>query len=603
VLILLLSLILALPAVVHASDTVTLSTAPISVLRPPEGLIHPATHSAWIMGSVIWPKRPFRINGTSVMPHPSGGFLAYLPITPGTFTFHCELDLPDGTTAFLNRTIFVLPPLQASSTAQTRIEPEMMQPDKDLELRPGDWLVVQMKGPPGGQAEFQIQGKRKRFPMASNPLGIYKGAYQIQSDDLLESSEIYFYLTGPNKSSTWTRAKGKLTVRAGSPSVVAVKSNGVVNVRTAVGEGFFLYPPLGTKFLAVGRSGAETKVQLSPTLEGWIDTGTLQTLQAGTPPPHAILDVLRTSGTLDSTIVYLGLTDAVPFEIEPDDHLDALNIRLFYTSGGTDWMIYDSSDTYVQEVRWRQETSDTAVVTIRLDPRSKIWGWHASWEGGALKIELRHPPHFSAYGSVFAGRTIVLDPGHMPSAPGEIGPRGLLEKDANLAIAKALEHLLYREGAKPVMTRSGDDEVGLLERPRIAWENRGDIFVSIHNNGLPYGEDPFQRPAGFQIFYYYPMSLPLARAVHHSYLKRIPLPDGKLRYGNLLVARTTEMPAILVESAYMTYPEQEVLLATPSFQRKLAKAMLEGLRDFLESERKRQRHSGIANFQGRKTRN
>jgi N-acetylmuramoyl-L-alanine amidase len=89
------------------------------------------------------------------------------------------------------------------------------------------------------------------------------------------------------------------------------------------------------------------------------------------------------------------------------------------------------------------------------------------------------------------------------------------------------------------------------------------------------------------------MSLELAADVHHSYVKRIPLPDGKLRYGNLLVARTMEMPAILVESAYMPYPDEEVLLSTPSFQRKLARAILEGMREFLESERRRQRRIGF----------
>jgi N-acetylmuramoyl-L-alanine amidase len=423
--------------------TVAGSTAPINIVRPLEGLIHPAAHGAWIIGWVTHPKSPFRINNQPIKVHRLGGFLAYLPVTPGTFTFHCELDLPTGTTSF-NRTIFVTPPLQADPTTQTRIDPAPMQPAVDLDLKPGDWLIVEMKGTPGGQAEFQVQGKRKRFPMTetSHSLGIYKGAYQLQPDDLFESSKIYFYLTGPNKSSAWTAAKGKLTVQAGSPSVAIVKSNGIVNVRTDLGEGFFLYPPSGTKFLTVGHAGAETKVKLSPSLEGWVDSSALQTLPAGTPPPHAILDVLRTVSTPDSTIVYLGLTDNVPFQIEPSDHMDALSVRLFYTSGGTDWMVYDSTDTYVQGMHWRQETSDSVTVTLRLDPQSRLWGWHASWEGGGLKIELRHPPRLPVRGSVFAGRTIILDPGHMPSAPGEPGPRGIPEKDVNLAMAYGLLNLL-----------------------------------------------------------------------------------------------------------------------------------------------------------------
>jgi N-acetylmuramoyl-L-alanine amidase len=225
-------------------------------------------------------------------------------------------------------------------------------------------------------------------------------------------------------------------------------------------------------------------------------------------------------------------------------------------------------------------------VTFQLDPGHLLWGYHTQWEGGSLKLELRHAPDFAPRGeSPLKGRVIVVDPGHGPGSPGATGPRGLVEKDANLAIATALQALLAKEGAKVVMTRTTDDSVSLGERSRIAWENRGDLFVSVHNNAVGDGDDPFKPPRGFSVYYYQPHSLELARATHLSYRKNIPLPDEGLRYGNLMVARATEMPAVLTESAYMILPEQEALLLSPPFQRRLAGALADGIRAFMEQAR------------------
>ena len=74
------------------------STAPIVVVSPPEGLSMPLAEGEFILGSVSDPTAPFRINGATVAAHPNGAFLAWLPVSPGTFTFHCSLNLQSGAT-------------------------------------------------------------------------------------------------------------------------------------------------------------------------------------------------------------------------------------------------------------------------------------------------------------------------------------------------------------------------------------------------------------------------------------------------------------------------------------------------------------------------
>jgi N-acetylmuramoyl-L-alanine amidase len=170
----------------------------------------------------------------------------------------------------------------------------------------------------------------------------------------------------------------------------------------------------------------------------------------------------------------------------------------------------------------------------------------------------------------------------MPSAPGAIGPLGTKEMDANYAIAQAAAERLKREGAIPLLTRrSPDDEVSLVDRPRQAVEREADLFVSIHNNALPDGTNPFSKPRGFTVFYYHPHSLGLGRAVHAAYRDSIALPDEGLQWDNLLVARLTAVPAILIENAYIIMPDQEARLNDAAFRDSLAKALVSGLRSFM----------------------
>jgi N-acetylmuramoyl-L-alanine amidase len=249
----------------------------------------------------------------------------------------------------------------------------------------------------------------------------------------------------------------------------------------------------------------------------------------------------------------------------------------------TNWIVYNSTDDFIDEVRLKQETSDIVALTVRLKPGHKLWGFWPVWDGNALRLDLKKPPRM-VKGNPLAGVRIFLDPGHMPSAPGALGPLGTKEMDVNLAIALEASKLLAKEGAVPLLSReSSSDEVSLVDRPKLAVERRADVFVSVHNNFLGGETNPFKGgPHGYSIFYYHPHSLALARAVYEAYPKRVPLAGEDLRFGDLLVCRLSAMPAILTESAYLIFPDQEALLLDPGFRLKVAQSIVDGLRAFLK---------------------
>lgn len=585
------SIFVALPALGASFPALerSTSTAPISMIYPAEKTVLPLTEGEFVLGSVSEPKARFEINGQTVAVHSNGAFLAWLPIAPGTFTFTCALDLKDGATTY-RRTVFVTPPPAALPEKPLAIDKDSLWPQADLELRPGDWLLARMKATPGQKAQFRLRGRPWR-PMreANSALGIYEGAYLVAPGE--EQAGPVEFLLGSGWGAVKAATQARVALTSQSPPIAVVKGEGPVPMRAGPGEGDDLFPAYGgTRFVTAGRQGTETKVRLSAALSGWIETKNLDFLPPGTQPPRALTDAVTTKASEDGTVVRISLTERVPFQIEEDGDPGSLTVRLYDALAHTNWIVYHSADSLVSELRVRQESSDSVAVTVRLRPGLSLWGTRASFEGSSLKIELRRPPRLAeAPASPLSGRIVFLDPGHNPSQTGATGPLGTREMDVNFAIAKAAEGLLLKEGAVPVLSRNtNEDEVPLAERPRLAWEKKADLFVSIHNNNPAPGKNPFLRPHGYSIFYYHPHSLALAREIHRSYQKTLGLPDEELRFGDLLVLRATEMPSVLTESAYMTFPEQEEMLLDPKFQQTVAQTIVEGLRSYLEKERTRQ---------------
>ncbi|MBI2068976.1 MAG: N-acetylmuramoyl-L-alanine amidase [Elusimicrobia bacterium] len=565
---------------------VVFSTPSIKVNYPEFDRKVGAQRAVFILGNVQPPESNFRINGSSVPLYHNGGFLAYLPVAHGTFTFVCEAEF-SGSTSTLDHRIYVSKSLEPGVADERTIEEEFTWPRKDVELKPGDWLRVQIKAAPRMKGYFQIKGVDGEWPLAEGAgSGLYSGAYQIQPEDKLKRAAIRFFLKG-KKGKVKAKASGLVTVLRGPWAVAVVapgKSDSAV-VRTGPLTGYMMFLPGGVKVLVDGKMGDESRLWLSDAESGWIETSKLEFLPRATPQPRAVLSSAGTQASSSATYALLGMSDKVPFQAELLED-DFLRLKLYHTYAYLNWIVYDSSDTFVDWIRWRQEATQVAAVEIKT--KKPMLGYDAYYENGILKVEIRHPPVFAPPPkSALDERLIVLDPGHSPSDPGRIGPMGLTERELNLRTALLLKPLLEKEGARVLLTRDADIEVSLQDRVRLAQSVKADAFLSLHNNALGDGENPFLLPHGFSLFYYHPHSMPLAQKIREAYKRNVPLYDEGLRYGNIMVARMSLMPAALVESAYFIFPDQEAMLNDPVFQEKLARSLLEGLKGFFEDMRKR----------------
>lgn len=561
----------------------------IDVVYPPEGVSIPYASGTFIFGNVFPSTAALSINASEVKVHKNGAFLAYLPVSGGIFSFNCRLEDGAGT-AYSVRRIKVGEPAATAASSGACIDPASVSPSAPVELRAGDWLQVSARGTPGLNAEFSVPGLKKGLPMPENPpgSGLYSGALQVREEDETENAPVRITLKGKGWSTAKAEAPGTVTVSKSQFKIIETSAEDTA-LRTGPGTGYMMFLPLGIRMLSNGQSGKRMRVWLSETESGWVDSSQVKVLPQGTPPPQAVMSTVKTLGGAGSATVAVSISQRVPFYVETYE--DSLVLTLYHTRNHTNWIIYDSSDTFIDEIRWKQSASQTCRVTVSLSKGQRLWGYDVRYSGGWLNLELRKPPRFSGKSpEPLKGLAVILDPGHSlkkaPPYDGAIGPMRTLEPEANLAIAREIEAGLLKLGASVTLTRQGEEEVTLQDRPRLAWEAGGDIFISVHNNALPDGENPFAVPRGFSVYYYHPHSGKLAEALHRSYQKNIPLPDEGLRYGDYLVARITQMPSVLIESAYLMFPEQEELLNSPSFRKKLSSAVTEGIYDFLGIPRK-----------------
>jgi N-acetylmuramoyl-L-alanine amidase len=273
--------------------------------------------------------------------------------------------------------------------------------------------------------------------------------------------------------------------------------------------------------------------------------------------------------------IRIPLGERVPFRVDEGDR--RLTLTLYGAAGDASWIRYGAGASPVRRVTWTQEPGARTVLTVELD--GDVWGYRTRWSGTDLLLEVRCPP-IMAGGRPLDGRLIVVDPGHPPG--GATGPTGLREPDANLAVALRLRGLLEGAGARVVLTRASDMPVELGARVKLADSLDADLLVSIHNNALPDGLNPFTNN-GTSVYYNQPRSLPLARAIQRALVERLGVRDLGVGRGDLALTRATWQPSVLCEGLYMILPDQEAALRDPAGQQLYARGVFEGIVAYLKS--------------------
>ena len=255
----------------------------------------------------------------------------------------------------------------------------------------------------------------------------------------------------------------------------------------------------------------------------------------------------------------------------------------------------DSSIKYTNnEIRFTSISSDKKIITKNVDLQNEKKKWEF--------------------------KTIVIDAGHGGKDPGAVGYRGTKEKDIALDVAKRLEKKLSKNmNVKVIMTRDEDVFLRLSERTKIANDNKGSLFISIHTNAA---ED--RRASGFETFLiglnkneyaakvaarenavlelegsankdlsgedliqatmaqasFAAYSETFADLVQKEIKKRVQSKDRGVKQAGFVVLARASMPNVLVELGFISNPAEEKKLRSPQYREQLATAIYRAVEQY-----------------------
>jgi N-acetylmuramoyl-L-alanine amidase len=602
--------------VVAATGGTTLAAASDAPDGPPViNVVYPAdsqaigpVDSTSIRGSVT-PGAKLTINGQSVDVYRTGGFIAFLPVAPGWFVFRLEAENESGYSVD-SVGVFIAGAAPIPPDSGAIIRAESIRPLWNRTIRPGDEISVGFQGTVGGRARFwvvsavdslgpyamtelprqalgtfssyrdnlrRLADSLPLLPARGTGQGRYHGIWRVPSgldaDTLWAVVEL---IAGVDSVDTAVaQAKGGLRPIESLPPRVVELTDSVQTLRMGPRLGYLtIFQPYGVRARWWGEAGPWTIIQPAPGYEAWIETEKTRLLPEGTPLPGTLIDRLQTVSGPTSVRLEVGTSERLPFKVSVADDLLNVHIVVFGATSNTDWIALDPDDDLITDVAWSQ--TRPLVYEIDLHLSQPVWGYDARYENGRLVVEFRRPP--SARRGV-SDMTVVVDAGHSADR-GAIGPTGLEEKNANLTIAHALKHYLERRGARVVMTRWANEDVPLYDRPGKAVAEGADLFVSIHNNSVADGINPFVQN-GTGTYFYHPFSRDLARQVQYWTLDATALGDYGVTHGNFAVIRPTQYPSILVECAFIIIPQQEEMLRRDEFARRVGRGIVQGIERFL----------------------
>jgi len=314
----------------------------------------------------------------------------------------------------------------------------------------------------------------------------------------------------------------------------------------------------------------------------------------------------------------------------------------------------DFRDTHVgngviEDIRFGRRPNGPQGFLVTFGPRFHLHRAQEAADGGELVLELFR----RTYGSPVAAppmtkratrdsgprllRSVVIDPGHGGEEAGAMGSTGLKEKDVVLDVGRRLARMLREQaGLEVYLTRESDHELPLTSRTALANNQRADLFISLHVNGSTSSgargsetyflsaeatDDEARNLAALENRATVEEVLPesgdsglemilwdlaqtefllessrLAERIQDELNRLLNTPNRGIKQAPFRVLEGATMPAVLVEMAFITNPDDELLLLQENFRERIATALY---RSVLAFKRDYETMSGGGSASGR----
>ncbi|MDX9728779.1 MAG: N-acetylmuramoyl-L-alanine amidase [Bacteroidales bacterium] len=576
-----------LAAIPCRCDSIETTSPWIKFLRLPEQLTHQPQFD--VLCKSEYPAT-VSINGQEVKQYKTGIFFSTVSFSEGVNSITAEAVYPDGRTAVCEYALIYEKRDLSRQPFQLWIERRSFEPASDMELLPDDVVKVSFRASKGQEAWLDIKPGKKSLkciredfddysvyraevpvrgfaagaahtisvrlePVAGAPV---KGVYRpdFTRSITVRNPEDYPLLQVKNDYS-------RLVYNLGAPRLGGP-------IRSELGPGVILK--------SSGKIGSNYRIRLSNTETGFISEDDVEMVAGSRVQPLYSVTSMSCGPSARADVVSIPYLEPVPYEIYPDPDGKRLVITLFGVESAATWVSHRTGCRMIDKLTWEQSTPETFRVYVNLKSE-KIWGYDIRQAGRSLVLNVRYAPVFDLMGEKpLAGLKIAIEAGHGGSGTGAIGLSGLVEKDINLDLSFRLGELCAAMGAEVVQVRDSDRDMTLIEKRDIAIKAGADMLISIHANA---GGRGYLSVAGTSTYWHNPFWAPLAQTIYDRLLETGLGEFGVVGSFNYTVTRASQMPAVLVEQAFMTHAEDEEKLADPDFRQQMAVKICEGMVDYL----------------------
>ncbi|MEO1021395.1 MAG: N-acetylmuramoyl-L-alanine amidase [Bacteroidota bacterium] len=563
----------------------------VQVVIPEEDTLVYSGKRIRINGSTL-PEAEVSVNGEDVFVYPNGAFATRVELEEGDARIHVLAMMGDSTAEQIFTILRPTDPEPIPAQSQIITNREQI-PKNDIWLKKGDPLRVQFQGSSGEDVFFQFKGDRTRYPMTELPpehadgkVGVYAANWIVDESEFMDWAPL---IVSMDKG--WLRYEER-------EMDVKVRLNGLPRVGEVISDRAYLnigmgqdrlggarYGSLhaGVRLNIVGQKNNTYNVKLSGDRSAWIPANQVQLLPQGVSPVHAQVENIIAFGRKTIDVVSLQLNERIPYTSRQVIDPNQIVIDLWGATSNINWNALRKSARGIKKVEWEQVADQHIRLRIHLNQKVH-WGYDVAYtKSNKLEIRVNRPPVLSSKKRPLKGVRIALDVGHGGENKGALGSTGLTEKEINLQLAKSLRLELEKRGANVLLTRTRDTTLTMREREQLITGFNSQLMLSIHANSAGLASNPITTK-GTGVFFKHEAFKPLAEVLYSHMLELDLPPYGITGSFNFTLNGMTEVPNVLLETAFMSNPEEEILLSDAAFQAKVSRRIVKALEQYIREK-------------------
>jgi N-acetylmuramoyl-L-alanine amidase len=552
----------------------------IKLVEPTKTDVNIKTARNFIIGSTCKTCN-LTINGNNVKVYPTGAFAYEVNLKPGDTAFNLIAFIaPDkSTTKKINYNYTLPPPPDTVKTLD--IAGIETFPEGNLFVMPGDRIKFKVKALTG--CTVVANGNIPLYEMLKNKMpGIYQGEYMVKETDSFLVSKIPVTIKDKTGRSVTKQTNYRVSMFGPLAPNVAVTKGRLAHLLYGLGDDRLGGAKIGYVDSAVllnvvGKVGSQYKIRLSKYRTAYIDDDAVEFLPKGTFTPESLTDKWSVYGDSAFDYVQLGLFAKLPYQSFQQVDPSKIIVDVFGATNNTNWITQLDNTKEIKNISYEQIEDEVFRITIELK-HAQHWGHSVYYKGNTLVIKIKRQPENLALKNL----TIAVDAGHGGSNTGAGGPTGSSEKMLTLAVSLKLQKLLEQAGARVIMTRTTEKFVDNKERILFYRDSMPDLLISIHLNS---SGDPI-RTTGTSTFYRYIGFRNLSNSIYKRMLELGLKEYGNNSSFNFMLNSPIEYPNALVETLFVSNPEDEMKIMDENFQQQIAEKIVEGIKDFLEGCKK-----------------